>query len=149
MQALDKSTEIICQRSGLKRFSGTEHENTKKAKMEKEWDYISALDRIREQNSKTVIERQIFKSKSTKQKKVTMIAVPTAVIGDKSAPSSPSASKEQLDSSIDNINATRAAERHERGASMPSGSPMTATIPEIKDASSRSISTEVRQIDKK
>ncbi|CAO3668385.1 unnamed protein product [Umbelopsis ramanniana] len=142
MQTLDKSTEIICQRSGLKRFSGAEHENTKKAKGEKELDYISALDRIREQNSKTVIERQIFKSKSTKQKKVTMIAVPTAVIGDKSAPSSPSTSKEQLDSSIDNINPTRAAERHERGVSMPSGSPMTATIPEMKDASSRPILTE-------
>lgn len=149
MQTLDKSTEIICQRSGLKRFSGAEHENTKKAKGEKEWEYINALDRIREQNSKTVIERQIFKSKSTKQKKVTMIAVPTAVIGDKSAPSSPSTSKEQLDSSIDNINPTRAAERHERGVSMPSGSPMTATIPEMKDASSRPISAEVRSNEKK
>lgn len=144
MQTLDKAMEIICQRSGLKRFSEAEHTNTKKVKANKEWDYISTLDRIREQNSKTVIERQIFKSKSTKQKKVTMIAVPTAVIGDKSAPSSPSTSKEQLDSSMDNVNPTRAAERHERDASMPSGSPTTATEPEIKDASSRSISAEVR-----
>jgi hypothetical protein len=145
MQALDKSMEVICQRSGLKRFSTAEHEYGKKAKLEKEWDYINALDRIREENSKTVIERQIFKSKSTKQKKVTMIAVPTAVISDKSAPSSPSTSKEQLDSSIDNSHPPRTAEIYERSASMRTGSPIAATMPKAKDVSSRSTSvTEVR-----
>ncbi|KAI8575093.1 hypothetical protein K450DRAFT_263325 [Umbelopsis ramanniana AG] len=137
MQALDRSMEVICHRSGLKRFSTAEHDHGKKAKLEKEWDYISALDRIKEENSKTVIERQIFKSKSTKQKKVTMIAAPTAVIGDKSAPSSPSTSKEQSDSYIDNSQPTRAAEKYERSPSMRTGSPVAAIIPEVKDVSSR------------
>ncbi|KAG2188005.1 hypothetical protein INT44_000755 [Umbelopsis vinacea] len=135
MQALNRSMETVCQRSGLKRFSTAEHEHGKKVKLEKEWDYISALDRIKEENSKTVIERQIFKNKSTKQKKVTMIAVPTAVIGDKSASSSPSAGKEPLDSSIDSNHPTRAAERYER--SIRTGSPVAAITPEVKDVTSR------------
>jgi hypothetical protein len=141
--------EKICQQSGLKRFTSLEHGVSKRAKSEKEWDYINTLDRIREQNSKTVVERQIVKSKSAKQKKVTMIAVPTAVIGDKHVPFSAASSKENSGSLIESSKPTRAVENQNSSSSVRGGSAMAVTAPEIKDVSSTSISvTEVRTFPK-
>jgi hypothetical protein len=93
VQRLEQCMADILQRSGQKRLSDTNVLiSAKKTKLEQgvdELEYVKTLDRIRFENSKTLPERLIMKTKPIKEKKVTMITAPTVVIEDRQAISGP------------------------------------------------------------
>lgn len=135
--------EKIYHRSGLKHLALTAlsgRSKKSKANTEKEqWEFIRALDKIREENSKTIPERQIVKNKPSKQKRVTMIAVPTAVIGDKQGQDSSGPSREGTlePEEASSLRPLEKGLRNDRSAS-----PITATsAPDIKIASSAMLPT--------
>lgn len=87
VQRLEQCMVDILQQSGLKRLSDANApmgaKKMKREQGEDELNYVKHLDKIRLENSKTMPERLIMKSKSIKQKKVTMITAPTVVIEDR------------------------------------------------------------------
>ncbi|GAB5591938.1 hypothetical protein Unana1_06838 [Umbelopsis nana] len=143
LQTLEKSMEKIYHRSGLKHLALTAlsgRSKKSKANTEKEqWEFIRALDKIREENSKTIPERQIVKNKPSKQKRVTMIAVPTAVIGDKQGPGSSGPSRE---GTLEPEEASSSGPLEKGLRNDRSASPIAATsAPDIKIASSAMLPT--------
>src|ERR1700709_49357 len=70
VQAVEQSMQTILCRSGLKKLApAPDSPSEKKAKPAPslhELEYVEALDKIRQENSKTIPERQIMKSKPLK-----------------------------------------------------------------------------------
>jgi hypothetical protein len=144
-QELEQSMQVIYQRSGLKRsslpISPVDSKKVRCAPKQEEWEYVQALDKLREENSKTFPERQIVKSKPTRQKKVTMIAAPTAVIGDKHGSTSRVSSREGT-MEPEEAPSTRSKENRRIPSKARATSPPSATpVPDTKMTSSTSLQT--------